>query len=237
MAPMMPMNRIMSTVEYKNMRFVICDAPTDANLSLYLHELQQRNVTDIFRVCEPTYRAATAAEAGIAVHEHAFADGTFPPAEIISAFLALCNLRFPGGLNAPVVESSSVAIGIHCVAGLGRAPILVAIALIESGMAPIEAIEFIRARRRGAFNTVQLQYLVDVFKPSFSAKKKSFSFPLSFKKKAASPTPSLVGSDSPVLPDLDGDVAVAVAGERVAPVASPKSFKWNLFARRVPASA
>jgi protein tyrosine phosphatase type 4A len=43
---------------------------------------------------------------------------------------------------------------------LCRAPVLVAIALIEFGdMDPIAAVTFIREKRRGAINAVQLNYL------------------------------------------------------------------------------
>lgn len=45
-----------------------------------------------------------------------------------------------------------------------RAPVLVAIALIEYGLDPISAVTFIRERRRGAINTVQLNYLTE-YKP------------------------------------------------------------------------
>lgn len=54
-------------------------------------------------------------------------------------------------------------IAVHCVAGLGRAPALVAIALIEMGMKPLDAIEYIRGKRRGAFNKPQIAYLVSKF--------------------------------------------------------------------------
>lgn len=40
-----------------------------------------------------------------------------------------------------------------------RAPVLVAIALIEYGFDAISAVTFIRERRRGAINAVQLNYL------------------------------------------------------------------------------
>ncbi|KAJ3020216.1 UNVERIFIED_CONTAM: Protein tyrosine phosphatase type IVA 1 [Siphonaria sp. JEL0065] len=154
-----PMNRVMSTVEYKNMKFVIFDAPTDSSLDLYLQELQTRNVSHIVRVCEPTYNADRALSIGIQVLDLGFADGTVPPASVVSQFLKLCNYRFAN------TTPNNKAIGIHCVAGLGRAPTLVAIALIESGMSAIEAVEFVRACRRNALNIVQLNYLVDGYKP------------------------------------------------------------------------
>ena len=43
---------------------------------------------------------------------------------------------------------------VHCVAGLGRAPLLVALALIHRGCEPINAIELIRSKRTGALNMI-----------------------------------------------------------------------------------
>jgi len=45
-------------------------------------------------------------------------------------------------------------IGVHCVAGLGRAPLLVALALVHRGCESINAIELIRKNRPGALNMV-----------------------------------------------------------------------------------
>ena len=45
----------------------------------------------------------------------------------------------------------------YCV--MHRAPVLVAIALIEYGLDPINAVEHIRKFRRGAINLRQLKYL------------------------------------------------------------------------------
>ncbi|CAJ0756365.1 18551_t:CDS:2, partial [Entrophospora sp. SA101] len=38
-------------------------------------------------------------------------------------------------------------------------PVLVAIALIEAGMSPLDSVAFIRERRRGVINNRQLKYI------------------------------------------------------------------------------
>merc|ERR1719350_1482993 len=61
-------------------------------------------------------------------------------------------------LNGASHTSSTIA--VHCIAGLGRAPVLVAIALIEfANMDPVDTVSLIRRHRRGAINEKQLQYL------------------------------------------------------------------------------
>lgn len=61
-------------------------------------------------------------------------DGGAPPVEIINKWLDVVQTTFH---NAPDSsgpnESEGPTIAVHCVAGLGRAPVLVAIALIEYG--------------------------------------------------------------------------------------------------------
>jgi len=74
-----------------------------------------------------------------------FPDGDVPPNDVIQKMLELVDNKY--------------VIGVHCVAGLGRAPALVAIALIENGMNALDAIQFIRNKRHGSINTKQLKYL------------------------------------------------------------------------------
>ena len=63
-------------------------------------------------------------------------------------------------LNSEFKENPDArCVGVHCVTGLGRAPVLVAVALIELGMKYEDAIELIRKKRRGAINTRQLEFL------------------------------------------------------------------------------
>ena len=43
-------------------------------------------------------------------------------------------------------------IAVHCVAGLGRSPLLVALAIVNKGCPPAHAIDLIRKMRYGAIN-------------------------------------------------------------------------------------
>lgn len=71
--------------------------------------------------------------------EMEYDDGGAPPAEIISKWLDTVKITFKdipdsSGPN----RGQGPAIAVHCVAGLGRAPVLVAIALIEYGKVRLE---------------------------------------------------------------------------------------------------
>lgn len=65
-----------------------------------------------------------------------FEDGAAPPFDIIKKWMeVVCQLSD---------EDQGGCIAVHCVAGLGRAPVLVAIALIEHGLKYHVAVEKIR---------------------------------------------------------------------------------------------
>ena len=142
-----------SFVEHGALRFLIVDAPTDVNVEAYIKEFKGHHVSDLVRACECGYSPDRIIKSGVAVHDMPFADGDPPPDAIIASWLGLCGRVFAKGNP----EARSIA--VHCVAGLGRAPVLVAIALIEQGLEPLEAVTAIRSKRRGAINARQLQYL------------------------------------------------------------------------------
>jgi len=148
------MRRPVAVIESTYHKFVLFDAPDDETLPAYIEELQKYNVTHVVRTCEPTYNIAPLQKAHIEVHEMCFADGSVPSHEIVTQWLEL--LRD----TKPKEGNKKTTIGVHCVAGLGRTPVLVAIALIETGgMNPLEAVALIRKHRKGAVNKVQLAYL------------------------------------------------------------------------------
>jgi protein tyrosine phosphatase type 4A len=149
-----------SLVERGSMRFLIIDCPTDANLEAYLREMRANGVVDLVRACESGYSRDAVERAGVRVHDVAFQDGEPPPAGVIASWLKVCAGAFGKG------NADKKAVAVHCVAGLGRAPVLVAIALIEDGMEPLDAVTLIRSKRRGAINAKQLNYLQDSYQRS-----------------------------------------------------------------------
>lgn len=139
-------------IEYKNMRFLITYRPTDATMDKFIEELKKHNVRNVVRVCDPTYKTNKLAQEGINVVDLPFDDGSPPPDDVVTEWFSL--LRSPR-----FAEEPSSCVAVHCIAGLGRAPVLVALALIELGMKYEDAVELIREKRRGAINAKQLAYL------------------------------------------------------------------------------
>lgn len=135
--------------------FLIMDAPNDENITAYVDLAQKKDIGWIVRACEPTYQKEPLEKAGLEVVDIAFSDGTPPPDEVVDKWLNICERA---RLARKKGEAKS-GVAVHCVAGLGRAPVLVAIALVENGMEGLDAIEFIRKRRRGAINAPQLDYI------------------------------------------------------------------------------
>ncbi|EPY24204.1 protein-tyrosine phosphatase [Strigomonas culicis] len=134
-------------------RFLILDAPSPSSLPTYVKLLQKHKVQHLVRACGPTYNSDVVEKNGIKVHGWTFDDGAPPTQTVLDNWMQL--LEEEAGRQPP----STIA--VHCVAGLGRAPILVALALVEYGrMAPLDAVGYVRERRKGAINQVQLNWLM-----------------------------------------------------------------------------
>jgi protein tyrosine phosphatase type 4A len=126
-----------SQINFGKLNFLITHSPSENSLESYIQDLERYHVSCLVRVCDPTYSAEMIKERGIRVYDWKFDDGGWPPMEIIEKFLKLCVDVFTSGNN-------NDAIGIHCVAGLGRSPVLIAIALLEAGMKCEDAVFLIR---------------------------------------------------------------------------------------------
>lgn len=140
------------------LRLLILDAPSAQNLGNYITALQHAGVKHLVRVCAQRYRSDIVEMANIKTHAWPFEDGSPPPTAVIDQWLALIDSEIRGGVGS---DGRCPLIAIHCVAGLGRAPILVAVALVEYGQfAPLDAVSYIRERRKGSINQVQLDWLM-----------------------------------------------------------------------------
>lgn len=151
-------------IEYNGKKFVIMDAPTDANIDAYVQILKKNNAKVVVRACEPSYNTKPMLDAGIRVVDLPFADGDPPPTELVTEWLNLIESTLGGKTNKgetaeEIAEKKKSSIAVHCVAGLGRAPVLVCVYLVEAGMDPYDAISYVRKKRRGAINARQLQYI------------------------------------------------------------------------------
>ncbi|XP_016983155.1 PRL-1 phosphatase [Drosophila gunungcola] len=151
-------------IEYKGMKFLITDRPSDITISHYVMELKKNNVNTVVRVCEPSYNTDELETQGITVKDLAFEDGTFPPQQVVDEWFEVLKDKYQ--------QNPEACVAVHCVAGLGRAPVLVALALIELGLKYEAAVEMIRDKRRGAINAKQLSFL-EKYKPKARLKHKN----------------------------------------------------------------
>jgi protein tyrosine phosphatase type 4A len=128
--------------------FLITDCP--ANIPEYIQLLKQHNVLCVIRLSKPTYDPAPFTDCGIEFHELFFNDGSVPPANLLDTYRSL------------ISQLKGTVVAIHCVSGIGRAPLLVCVALIDEGNSPTDAIELVRSKRRGAVNSAQVKWLLSL---------------------------------------------------------------------------
>lgn len=119
--------------------------------------MQKHNVSTVVRVCEPSYKKDVLEGAGIEVRDLAYEDGTFPPPNIVDEWFEVLKQKWVSRLGLGMwwdaddsdafcrySENPDNCVAVHCVAGLGRAPVMVALALIELGLKYEGAVELIR---------------------------------------------------------------------------------------------
>ncbi|KAI1730548.1 protein tyrosine phosphatase type IVA 3 [Ditylenchus destructor] len=174
----------LSEIKFGRMRFLITDRPTEYGLEHFIKVLQRYGVKTVVRVCSPTYACDQMKKCGIEVVDWEFADGSPPPDELIDKWLTLVENYFGNSALSPGKDLGDGAVkipannlpsclAVHCVAGLGRSPVMVGIALLEAGMPVNDVIFLIRTHRRGALNEKQLEFLKS-YKPNGRLRKLRF---------------------------------------------------------------
>ncbi|KAJ3122844.1 Protein tyrosine phosphatase type IVA 1 [Physocladia obscura] len=164
------------------LRILITDCPPSAALlaEFYVPVFAELGVSHVIRLCEPTYDPQILSDAGVVVVDSmAFQDGTAPPQNIVTEYRAFIETILEKSQSTPAPGTSDSlnamprnyrnttsthqkpTIAVHCTSGIGRAPIFAVIPLIDFGMDRVEAVEFVRAKRCGAFNRIQIDWIMD----------------------------------------------------------------------------
>ena len=156
-------------IVYSGMKFVVSGIPKKDHLEDYKKLWKKHNVKHVVRVCEETYTQSDIDDGGFVLHDLYSKDGDVPDDASIDAWISLVEEVYGDPKSRakkvkkdgePAADAIEEAIAVHCVAGLGRSPLLVAIALMEYGMgSAMKVVEFVRKNRPNALNAVQINFL------------------------------------------------------------------------------
>ena len=81
-------------IEFKNMRFLITEQPQDATIHNYISILKSHKVSHLVCATDPTYKTDDLQQAGVAVAQLPFPDGSAPTGEILEKWLLLVKKAF-----------------------------------------------------------------------------------------------------------------------------------------------
>lgn len=151
--------------EHKNIKIAVFDSPHDDNYEFYKDFLESNNIYNIIRLCKVDYTEKKFKK--FKFTELNYQDGLQPSNEVLVEFENCIK-------NIHDLNDKKINIGIHCRAGFGRSSTLAAYILIKyDKMDTLDAISLIRNKIPKAFNSVQLNYIMNL-KPENKLSKKKF---------------------------------------------------------------
>ena len=139
----------------KKINYILSSSPNDNNIADYSTFLQSNNVKYLVNLGEREYNIDFLERKGITYKKYNYADGKVPDDDLKQEWLKICSDCIDNSKN----------LAVHCVSGMGRAPTMICISLIlNDNYVPVEAIEYIRKKRKGSLNNHQLKYLFSISK-------------------------------------------------------------------------
>jgi predicted protein tyrosine phosphatase len=160
-----------SIFETEQIDFIVFNSPNRNNPSS-VEELNKivnlYNIQLIFRLCEELYCSSTIDNCQII--DMKIKDGSFPSENVINDFLSHIKNHIDSITSSKTCIKPCV--GIHCRAGLGRAPIFTAIGLMNFTNYDdySDIVKLIRQKINGSINCIQLREL-SKYKPKYIQKK------------------------------------------------------------------
>lgn len=133
-------------------RYCITQSPDPNNLQTYKDLLLKNGVKTLVKLCEDNkYDAEYLIHSGINVIDIPLQDGTTPSKDVIIQWLQIIKQE---------IKSKNNIIAVHCVSGLGRAPLFACIGLILlDNTDPLDAIMLVRKTIKLALNAPQIKFL------------------------------------------------------------------------------
>jgi protein tyrosine phosphatase type 4A len=127
---------------YNKFRVYFGSSPNSNNLNIFLENLKKCNIKLIVRLCEPSY-------------------------SLPSDMIQIQDLPIPSCIPSKevirqwndILDSINENIYIHCDSGLGRAPTMIAIALLQKDVEPHIAVQMLRTINKKLFNNIQLKFI------------------------------------------------------------------------------
>jgi protein-tyrosine phosphatase len=137
----------MHLLKCNNITFYVFPCPNNNNAIEISQELLKSDVKTIVHLVNIDYDISS--YNNISFIDFIFEDGGIPDKQQLKKWYTLIDNFNYNKMN----------IGIHCKASLGRAPLMIVIALIYYGMDFLDAIQYVRTIIKGAINTRQINYL------------------------------------------------------------------------------
>jgi protein tyrosine phosphatase type 4A len=134
--------------ETKNNLFLVSNSPIDNDMNEFLAILHKNHINTVVRLCDKIYNENNMLDKDIHFYDMYIEDGSIPDDNAIKQFLDIC--------------SKHKNIALHCKSGLGRAPTMLCIDLIfKEKLDPMESMTLVRTKIKGAFNTKQVNFIIN----------------------------------------------------------------------------
>ena len=100
-------------INHVGLTIFITETPNDSTIGSFIKQLNKLEIKHVVRLCGKTYDSRPLHNYNIKFYDFEFPDGSVPTQELVTDWNQIVKL------NEPIL--------VHCLAGLGRAPLLAAI--------------------------------------------------------------------------------------------------------------